>query len=47
MAGAAKKPLFTKKQVVSRLRDLKRLYEEGLLTDEFYWERVAECDAAQ
>ena len=47
LAVAAKKPLFTKKQVVSRLRDLKRLYEEGLLTDEFYWERVAECDVAQ
>ena len=47
MVGPVKKPAFTKKQVASRLRDLKRLYEEGLLTDEFYWERVAECDVAQ
>jgi len=47
MVGPIKKPTFTKKQVASRLRDLKRLYEEGLLTDEFYWERVAECDAGQ
>ena len=47
MVGPVKKPNFTKKQVASRLRDLKRLYEEGLLTDEFYWERVAECDAEQ
>jgi len=47
MVGPVKKPTFTKKQVASRLRDLKRLYEEGLLTDEFYWERVAECDAGQ
>ena len=46
-AAALKKPNFTKKQVANRLRDLKRLYEEGLLTDDFYWERVAECDAAQ
>ena len=50
IAGASsmtKKPNFTKKQVANRLRDLKRLYEEGLLTDDFYWERVAECDAAE
>jgi len=48
VAGAAtKKPNFTKKQVASRLRDLKRLYEEGLLTAEFYWDRVAECEAAE
>jgi len=47
MVGPVKKPTFTKKQVASRLRDLKRLFEEGLLTDEFYWERVAECDAGQ
>ena len=42
-----KKPNFTKKQVANRLRDLKRLYEEGLLTDDFYWERVVECEAAE
>ena len=47
MVGPVKKPNFTKKQVASRLRDLKRLYEAGVLTDEFYWDRVAECDTAQ
>jgi hypothetical protein len=43
----AAKPKFTKQQVASRLRQLKLLYEEGLLTDEFYCEKVAECEAAQ
>ena len=37
---------FTKQQIVGRLRQLKLLYEDGLLTDEFYAERVAECEAA-
>jgi len=41
------KPQFTKQQVVSRLRQLKLLYEEGLLTDNFYLDRVAECETAQ
>jgi hypothetical protein len=41
------KPKFTKQQVTQRLRQLKNLYAEGLLTDDFYDERVAECDAAQ
>jgi hypothetical protein len=41
------KPKFSKQQVTQRLRQLKILYEEGLLTDDFYGERVAECDAAQ
>jgi hypothetical protein len=41
------KPKFTKQQVAGRLRQLKLLYEEGLLTDEFYNERVKECEAAQ
>jgi hypothetical protein len=44
---AAAKPKFTKQQVASRLRELKRLYEEGYLTDDFYWEKVAECETAQ
>ena len=39
-------PKFTQKQVASRLRELKRLYEEWLLTDEFYSAKVAECEAA-
>ncbi len=41
------KPKFTKQQVVSRLRQLKLLYEEGLLSDEFYLDRVAECETGQ
>jgi hypothetical protein len=44
---AAAKPKFTKQQVASRLRQLKLLYEDGLLTDDFFDERVAECEAAQ
>ncbi len=39
-------PKFTQKQVANRLRELKRLYEEWLLTDEFYNAKVAECEAA-
>lgn len=41
------KPKFTKQQVAGRLRQLKLLYEEGLLTDEFYQARVKECEAAE
>jgi hypothetical protein len=40
-------PKFTKQQVAGRLRQLKLLYEEGLLTDAFYGEKLAECEAAQ
>jgi hypothetical protein len=36
---------FTKQQVASRLKQLKILFEEGLLTDAFYGEKVAECEA--
>jgi hypothetical protein len=45
-AGPAK-PAFTKQQVASRLQRLKALYEDGLLTDDFYNRKVAECEAAQ
>ncbi len=38
---------FTKKQVAGRLRDLRLLFEEGLLTSEFYYVKVAECEAAK
>jgi hypothetical protein len=41
------KPKFTKAQVEGRLRELDLLFEEGLLTAEFYHERVAECGVAQ
>lgn len=43
----AGKPKFTKQQVEQRLRQLKYLYEEGLLTDEFYNRKVAECQTNQ
>ena len=45
--SAAAKPKFSKKQVAGRLRQLELLLEEGLLTDAFYKEKVAECEAAQ
>ena len=47
--GAAKepeKPKFTKQQITGRLRELKLLFEDGLLTDDFYDQKVAECEAA-
>ena len=46
-AAPAAKPTFSKQQVASRLRQLKSLFEEGLLTDDFYDRKVAECEAAQ
>ncbi|MBN2476516.1 MAG: pre-peptidase C-terminal domain-containing protein [Pirellulales bacterium] len=45
-AAPAAKPTFTKRQVAGRLRQLKLLYEEWLLTDDFYSRKVAECEAA-
>jgi len=41
------KAKFTKNQVAGRLRQLKLLFEEGLLTDDFYEDKVAECEAAR
>jgi hypothetical protein len=48
-AGAKEpeKPKFTKQQVESRLRQLRILYEDWLLTDEFYLRKIAECEAPQ
>lgn len=43
----ASKQKFTKQQVASRLRQLKLLFEEGLLTDDFYHVKVLECEAAK
>jgi len=40
-------PKFTKSQISGRLQQLKRLYEEGLLTDSFYDAKLTECEAAQ
>ena len=37
---------FSKRQVAGRLRQLKMLYEEWLLTEDFYNRKVAECEAA-
>lgn len=46
-AVATVKPKFTKSQVARRLRELKMLYEEGVLTDVFYNEKMDECEALQ
>lgn len=46
-APAVPKPKFSKQQIAGRLQQLKLLFEEGLLTDEFYFEKVAECEASQ
>jgi hypothetical protein len=40
-------PRFTKQQVAGRLKQLKILYEEGLLTDSFYLKKIQECEAVQ
>lgn len=45
--AVADKPKFSKQQVAGRLRQLKLLYEEGLITDEFNEEKVAECEAVR
>jgi hypothetical protein len=47
VSSAAAMPKFTKQQVAGRLRQLKLLFDEGLLTDEFYARKVAECEAVQ
>ena len=39
-------PRFTQRQVAGRLRQLRYLYENWLLTDAFYHEKVAECEVA-
>lgn len=38
---------FTKQQVAGRLRQIKMLFEDGLLTESFYDQKVAECEAMQ
>jgi hypothetical protein len=37
---------FSRRQVRGRLRQLEALYQEYLLTDDFYLRKVAECEAA-
>ena len=44
---AANRPRFTKQQVAGRLRQLKRLFEDGLLTNDFYNDKVAELEEAE
>jgi hypothetical protein len=44
-SSSSGKPKFTKQQVAARLRQLKALYEEGMLTDNFYLQKVSECEA--
>ncbi|MEI6177215.1 MAG: PPC domain-containing protein, partial [Verrucomicrobiota bacterium] len=41
---AVLKPKFTAQQIVGRLKQLKILYEDGLLTDSFYEQKVTECE---
>ena len=43
----APKPMFTKQQVERRLRELKGLYDRGLLTKEFYDRKVKECEVVE
>ena len=45
--SAPGKPKFTQQQIAGRLRELKLLFEDGLLTDDFYDRKVAECEAAR
>lgn len=40
------KPKFTREQVAQRLKELKELYDRGLLTKEFYDRKVAECEVS-
>jgi hypothetical protein len=42
--ATAPKPKFTRQQIAGRLRQLRLLYAEGLLTDAFYDAKVAECE---
>ena len=43
---AVEKPKFTKQQIAGRLKELRNLFEAGMLSDEFYNEKVAELETA-
>jgi hypothetical protein len=43
---AAAKPKFTRQQVAARLRQLKLLFEDELITEDFYHSKVGECEEA-
>lgn len=45
--SATGKPKFTKAQVVGRLRQLDLLFDEGLLSTDFYRTRLAECGVTE
>ena len=38
---------FTKQQIAGRLQQLKKLYEDALLTEEFYDAKISQCELAQ
>lgn len=40
-------PKFTKEQLAGRLRALNLLFQEGMLSDDFFDQEVAECEAAK
>jgi hypothetical protein len=42
---ATGKPKFTPQQIAGRVREIKRLFEEGLITADFNNRKVAECEA--
>ena len=43
-AITASKPTFSRQQMERRLKELKELYDRGLLTQEFYDRKVKECE---
>lgn len=45
-AIAATKPKFTRQQVERRLKELKDLFDRGLLTQDFYDRKVQECEVS-
>lgn len=46
-ASADAKPKFSKQRVAGRLRQLKNLFDDWLLTEAFYDKKVAECEAGR
>lgn len=42
---ADQKPKFTRAQIMGRLNELRRLYEDDYLTDAFYTRKVEECES--
>jgi len=42
----AKGQKFSKRQVTGRMQQIRYLFDEGLITDDFYGEKMAECEVA-